>query len=110
MPKDEPSLTEDEVKTLADWIAGGRPGPKAGGLAYSPKRDLDWWSLKPIQEGLVSERNPSPGGIPSTISSTKNSREGTEATWQRRSATLVRRLSYDLTGLPPAKSSVNSHQ
>ena len=53
MPKDEPPLSEAEAKILTDWIAGGAPWPETRKLAYNPKRDLDWWSLRPIQEGRV---------------------------------------------------------
>ncbi|MBU6179049.1 MAG: DUF1549 domain-containing protein, partial [Verrucomicrobia bacterium] len=106
MPKDEPPLTGDEVKTLADWIAGGAPWPESRRLAYSPKRDLDWWSLQPIQVGLVSDatlsgRNPIDHFIDQKLAG-----KGLKPLGGADPATLVRRLSYDLTGLPPSPSEI----
>lgn len=101
MPKDEPPLSEDEVKILAAWMEAGAPWPDGRQLAYNPKRDLDWWSLQPIQEGLVSNatrsgRNPVDHFIDETLA-----KKGLKPLGPADPATLVRRLSYNLTGLPP---------
>lgn len=106
MPKDEPPLTKAEVKTLAEWIAGGAPWPESRRLAYSPKRDLDWWSLQSIQVGLVSDatlsgRNPIDHFIDQKLAG-----KGLKPLGGADPATLVRRLSYDLTGLPPSPSEI----
>ena len=106
MPKDEPPLSEAEVKTLAAWIAAGAPWPEERQLAYNPKRDLDWWSLKPLQEGRIDEstlsgRNPVDHFIDQTLAE-----KGLKPLGPADPATLVRRLSYDLTGLPPSPKEV----
>ena len=103
MPKNEPPLSEAEVKILAAWITAGAPWPEARQLAYNPKRDLDWWSLKPIQEGLIdgttlSGRNPIDHFIDQKLAE-----NGLKPLAPADPATLVRRLSYDLTGLPPGE-------
>jgi hypothetical protein len=101
MPKDEPPLPEAEVKILAAWIDAGAPWPETRKLAYNPKRDLDWWSLQPIQGGVVSDstlsgRNPVDHFIDERLAE-----KGLKPLAPADPATLVRRLSYDLTGLPP---------
>lgn len=103
MPKDEPPLSEAEVKTLAAWIAAGAPWPEERQLAYNPKRDLDWWSLKPIQEGLVSDSTGSGRNPIDVFIDRKLADKGLKPQPAADPATLIRRLSYDLTGLPPTE-------
>jgi len=106
MPKDEPPLSEAEVKTLTDWISAGAPWPETRKLAFNPKRDLDWWSLKPIQEGLIDEatlsgRNPVDVFIEATLAA-----KGLKTLDPADPVTLIRRLTYDLTGLPPSPAEI----
>lgn len=103
MPKDEPPLSEAEVKTLAAWVAAGAPWPEERQLAYNPKRDLDWWSLKPIQEGLVSDSTGSGRNPIDVFIDRKLADKGLKPQPAADPATLIRRLSYDLTGLPPTE-------
>lgn len=106
MPKNEPPLSEAEVKILAAWITAGAPWPEESRLAYNPKRDLDWWSLKPIRAGLKDQttlygRNPIDHFIDQTLAE-----KGLKPLAPADPATLMRRLSYDLTGLPPSPSEI----
>lgn len=101
MPKDEPPLSEVEVKILAAWIAAGAPWPEERQLVYNPKRDLDWWSLKPIQEGLIDESTLSGRNPIDHFIDQKLGEKGLKPLPPADPETLVRRLSYDLTGLPP---------
>lgn len=103
MPKDEPPLSEAEVKTLAAWVAAGAPWPEERQLAYNPKRDLDWWSLKPIQEGLVGDSTGSGRNPIDVFIDRKLADKGLKPQPAADPATLIRRLSYDLTGLPPTE-------
>lgn len=103
MPKNEPPLSEAEVKILAAWITAGAPWPEARQLAYNPKRDLDWWSLKPVQEGLIDESTLSSRNPIDHFIDQKLAGKGLKPLAPADPATLVRRLSYDLTGLPPGE-------
>jgi mono/diheme cytochrome c family protein len=110
MPKDEPPLTRDEVKILAAWIAEGASWPEGRQLAYSPKRDLDWWSLKPLQEGRVDLSNLSGRNPIDHFIDKKLAEKGLKPLGPADPATLVRRLSYDLTGLPPSPEAVSTFE
>jgi hypothetical protein len=106
MPKKEAPLTATQVQILTDWIAAGAPWPEARTLAYNPKRDLDWWSLRPIQEGHVDEatlsgRNPVDFFIEKMLAE-----KGLKPLGPADPPTLIRRLSYDLTGLPPTPEEI----
>lgn len=106
MPKKEAPLTDAQVKILSDWIASGAPWPAERTLVYNPQRDLDWWSLRPIKEDLVdgptlSGRNPVDYFIEKRLA------EGSlKPVAAATPAVLIRRLSYDLTGLPPSPEEI----
>ena len=114
MPKDRPPLDAEERATLQRWLQAGAvwDTPSIDPLAYSSDRraGYDWWSLRPIQRPAVpdvqlgawpineidrfildrleqSDLSPSPPAV-------------------RR--VLIRRLSFDLLGLPPSPSEVAS--
>jgi len=106
MPKKEAPLTAAQVKILADWIAAGAPWPTDRTLVYNPQRDLDWWSLRPIKEGLVDESTLSGRNPVDYFIGTKLAEKGLKPVGEATPAALIRRLSYDLTGLPPTPDEV----
>lgn len=101
MPKTGSPLTPDEVKILRQWIRAGARWDEGVQLREPSKADRSWWSLRPLQknfnhdsiDGFIDEklleldidRNPSAN---------------------RR--TLIRRATYDLTGLPPTPEQVET--
>ena len=97
---DKPRLTREEVETLRAWIEAGPTWPDefAGWTDTKPH-----WSLTPmVQPALASAvGNPIDGFIQAKLTDKKLALSP-EA--DRR--TLVRRLSYDLTGLPPTPEEV----
>jgi len=106
MPKKEAPLTDAQVNILSDWIAAGAPWPADRTLVYNPERDLDWWSLRPIKKVLVDEsalsgRNPVDYFIEKRLAE-----EGLKPVVTATPTVLIRRLSYDLTGLPPSPEEV----
>ncbi len=108
MPKKETPLTSVQVKTLTDWIAAGAPWPEDRTLAYNPKRDLDWWSLRPIKEGLpegttLSARHPVDFFIEKQLAE-----KGLKPLGEADPVTLVRRATFDLTGLPPTPGEIDA--
>jgi len=101
MPKKETPLTAAQVQILTDWIAAGAPWPEDRTLVYNPKRDLNWWSLRPIKEGLpegttLSARHPVDFFIEKQLAE-----KGLKPLGEADPVTLVRRATFDLTGLPP---------
>lgn len=108
MPKKAAPLKEAQVKTLTAWIAAGAPWPEGRKLVYNPKRDLDWWSLKPVKEGLpggltLSGRNPVDAFIEKTLTE-----KGLKPLGEADPLTLIRRVTFDLTGLPPTPSEIDT--
>ncbi len=105
MPPTGPRLSAEEVRTLRTWIDQGAPWPED-----RSKRAETWWSLRPLARPAVPTasdaawvRNPIDAFILATLRA-KGLRPSPEA--DRR--TLIRRLSFDLVGLPPAPEEVDA--
>lgn len=100
---DVPRLTDVEVKILRDWIDAGPAWPDA--LAGARTGTNTHWSLTPLVKPAPpsTKGNPIDGFVLAKLEN-KNLSPALEA--DRR--TLIRRLSYDLTGLPPTPVEVNA--
>jgi hypothetical protein len=102
MPKDGPPLTADEIQSLSQWIAAGALWPMERVLKDKPIRDLNWWSLLPIQShtppanAIDEARNPVDAFLDAKLAA-----QGLSPVPPADAQTLLRRLTYDLTGLPP---------
>ncbi|MFN0069112.1 MAG: DUF1549 domain-containing protein, partial [Limisphaerales bacterium] len=123
-PKDK--LAPQDVAVLRRWIANGAPWPEAAvaavpvpaaageriGDAWSDPRNpivrifggqrLDLWSLKPLQPVTQPEFGDLKSGFADAIDRFVSA--GPEADPR----TLIRRLSFDLTGLPPTPEEVEA--
>lgn len=105
MPPKRP-LSPDQVALFRTWIAAGANYPEE---PLTPRRGgPDFWSLQPIQRPAVPAvgandrlRNPIDAFIVSKLEDTK-----IEPAPEADRPTLIRRLSFDLTGLPPRPEEV----
>lgn len=104
MPKDAKPLTPDQVEILKAWVASGAKWPEGRLLVDRPVRDLDWWSLKPlapatkILSAVTSEAKSNP--VDAFIQAKAN-QKGLVLNAPASDEVLLRRLVFDLTGLPP---------
>ena len=92
-------LSSAEVDVIKRWIDAGAVWPEGVDVAKVEDR-LDWWSFKP----LVKKE----GGIDEFIRA-KLTEHGLKPTPAADSHTLIRRLYFDLTGLPPAPSEMERY-
>jgi cytochrome c553 len=106
MPPDKP-LKAAEIETLKEWIAGGAAWPKDG--ASKPKVE-DHWAFQPVKSPVIPKvkntswaRTPIDGFILAKLEV-----EALEPAPQADRRTLIRRATYDLTGLPPTSAEVES--
>jgi len=101
MPPEGERLTAAEIGLLRAWIDQGAKWPDD--VAGDLKDKSDWWSFRPLELAATPQGNPPT--IDSFIRAKLNSlglRPAAEA--DRR--TLIRRLSFDLIGLPPTPDEV----
>lgn len=98
MPPGGTRLPDAEVAALAAWVEAGAPWAAAAKVERK-RAGKDWWSLQPLQ---ASAR-----GIDEWIDAglaAKGLRRNGEADKR----TLIRRVSFDLTGLPPPPAEVEA--
>jgi mono/diheme cytochrome c family protein len=131
-PKENDRLSDADVKALRDWIDGGSPWPSdarvaeivkaarpagvtvktSGGLSpewtnrtYKPE---DLWAYQPLRRPAVP-KTARPGANP--IDAFVNARLdalGLSPAPPTDRRTLIRRVTFDLTGLPPAPDEVDA--
>jgi hypothetical protein len=112
MPKGGEALTAEEVRLIANWIEQGAKWPAAVVLREPIVNDFEWWSFQPIRRPevpSVSTETSDPEWQQSPIDAfilSKHRALGLTRTPAADRRTLIRRLTYDLTGLPPTPEQV----
>ncbi len=109
MPPGKKKLTASEIETLRRWIAGGakveaaEPETLAVGFAIT-ENDRRYWAFQPIKRPA-----PPASGNPIDAFLLKSLRDkGLSFAPPADRATLIRRLSFDLIGLPPTPEEVQA--
>ncbi|MEX2580667.1 MAG: DUF1553 domain-containing protein [Verrucomicrobiales bacterium] len=106
MPKKGNPLSQTQVKILRAWIDAGAPWPSDRKLVDNPERDLDWWSLQPLAAPAVPAVG-TPHPVDSFVAA-KLKEKKLNPVGEANAVTLIRRLTYDLTGLPPTPEEVEA--
>jgi len=107
-------LKDEEIKIISRWIDEGAAWPEGVDRTKLVDR-TDWWSFKPLTRSDGFQPSPSPqtmagsprslGAIDSFILS-KLREQGLAPSPEADRRTLIRRLSFDITGLPPSPEEV----
>ncbi|MCA9079274.1 MAG: DUF1549 domain-containing protein [Planctomycetaceae bacterium] len=106
MPPEGAALSAKEVELLRRWIAAGANWPEGFRLSEPQVTDTDWWSLRPLQRPAV----PAVPGVAHPVDrfiQAKLQAAGLASATRADRRTLIRRLSYDLLGLPPTAKEVH---
>jgi hypothetical protein len=103
-------LPADEIAVLTKWVEMGAPDPRTGGEVLGGMtldEAEDWWAFQPLPD--VPPANPAADvqHIDELLQREIDSR-GLEVAPTADGRTLLRRLTYDLTGLPPTHEEVES--
>jgi hypothetical protein len=113
MPPKSP-LTAEEKAILRDWIASGATWGTDPIDPYrfstSRRAGRDWWSLQPVRRPEVPEvaRKDWPRSPVDRFVLKKLEAEGLAPAPEADRRTLIRRLRFGLTGLPPSPEEVDS--
>ncbi|MGZ0169004.1 MAG: DUF1553 domain-containing protein [Planctomycetales bacterium] len=125
MPKNADPLSPAEIAAIRNWIDSGAKWPADLKLAESSVADLNWWSLSPLKRPAVPdiwnarvERNVAAPAqlqgqlrlrteVDAFIQSTLT-KKGLTASPEADRATLIRRLYFDLVGLPPTPEQIEA--
>ncbi|HXG12909.1 MAG TPA: PSD1 and planctomycete cytochrome C domain-containing protein [Gemmataceae bacterium] len=109
-PAPRTPLTTEEVSLLRAWIEQGAKWPKDNGTTVARSARSNHWSFQPIKRPAVPPvqntawvRNPIDHFILARLE-----KEGIAPSPEADRATLIRRLSLDLLGLPPTPEEVDA--
>src|SRR5215510_5184523 len=110
MPPTGSRLAPREIGLLKAWIDAGAPWPEEKIAVDARRADQNWWSLQP----LSGAEPPLTEGIPQLWASSSIDRFVYARLAERNlqpnppadRRALIRRVSYDLTGLPPSPEEV----
>ena len=92
-------LSSSEIGVLKRWIDEGAVWPDGVDVAKVEDR-LDWWSFKPLKVVSALAGKPQPVSIDTFIHA-KLDEKGLSPAPAADAPTLIRRIFFDLTGLPP---------
>ena len=131
MPPDEP-LTGDEIALIEAWVAAGAPWPGAAppedddgspvGSAWEDPRNpvtrrwrgerIDLWSFQPLVRPAVptpvGDEGPAAAAIIDAFLNDRLAAAGIGPHPRADRRTLVRRMTFDVTGLPPTSDEVEA--
>src|SRR5262249_44350050 len=118
MPKQGAPLSTEQVAVIRRWIAEGATWPESVVLTDKARADASWWSLRPLAEVVVAspELDPDTTGLPAGWGANpidrfilKGLREkGLRPSPPADRRVLARRVTFDLTGLPPTPQDVEA--
>lgn len=109
------ALPQKEVRVLEEWIRRGAPDPRtqAPAVAASGARKIDieqgrqHWSFRPVQK-VSPPVDVAPHPVDAFIL-TALRKKGLELAPQADPYTLIRRATFDLTGLPPTPEEITTY-
>jgi Protein of unknown function (DUF1553)/Protein of unknown function (DUF1549)/Planctomycete cytochrome C len=114
MPPDR-RLTRREIEVLESWVKSGAPGPReepvaAVEKARSSKEVTSWWSFQPIRwSDVPSVRDEGwPRNWVDRFILGRLEAAGMRPAPEANPRALLRRLTFDLTGLPPTPDEVEA--
>ena len=101
MPPKKPKLPDAVLADLTAWIKMGAPDPRTESTGEAKRADKSWWSLQPLAKEF--KHADIDGFIDAKLAEQKLTRNA-----PAKPQALIRRLSYDLTGLPPSQAEVDA--
>src|ERR1043166_6805447 len=106
MPQRAPALSREKIDLLRAWIDQGAAWPDAAGDA---KVETHWAYVRPVRHEPPAVRNAAWVRNPiDAFVLARLEKEGIAPSPEADRATLIKRLSYDLLGLPPSPEEVDA--
>ena len=113
MPQKAPKLADDAIADLVRWVNRGAPDPRDKTVILDA-RSTDWWSLKPLVRPAVPRTDGSNAGWARTpidaFVLAKLHEKKLTASKEADASVLIRRMSFDLHGLPPTPEEVDAFE
>ncbi len=104
MPPDDDPLTTEQIDVLRRWIDQGAEWGDVSDATRAAA--LDWWSLKPLVSPAIPELQSGCRNELDCFIRAKLSAFGIEPSPEADPQTLIRRVYFDLIGLPPTPEEI----
>ncbi len=106
MPPDK-ALPAEAVAVLVEWVKTGAAFPAATGVKSDPNAGKNHWAFQPMKQPVLPANvgNPIDALVRATLV-----QKGLAANPPAEKRTLIRRLSFDITGLPPTADEVDAFE
>ncbi len=101
MPPKKPKLPDAVIADLVTWVKMGAPDPRDGVKIEAKRGDKSWWSLQPLAKQFTH------GSIDGFITA-KLAEKKFALNPPADPRALIRRMSYDVIGLPPTPEEVQA--
>ena len=108
MPQGKAKLSDTDIAVLVEWVRQV-PTPKEPVARIT----ADWWSLKPLVRPAlpsIGHRQSANGNPIDAFLSAKLAERNLRPAPEADARTLIRRLHFDLTGLPPSPEEVEAFE
>ncbi len=111
MPKGKPPLSRKEQAVIHRWISEGAIWPDDSILEPVAISDTSWWSFQPLKRPAIplvkfEDRSENPQNPIDAFVIKRLQEKGLQLSPQADRATLIRRVYFDLIGLPPTPQQV----
>lgn len=111
MPKGAKKLADVEIATIERWVNSGAPTARPEPAKLGPEHvftdeERAWWAFQPIQNPSVPDMGPGAANPVDAFLLYRLRQEGLEYAPEADRHTLIRRATFDLTGLPPTPEDV----
>jgi len=109
MPKEGEPLSPSELAAIRQWIQNGASWPEGLELVDKRRYTLDWWSFRPLARPATPAVHSDWARTPiDAFVLAKLQEEGLPPSPEADRRTLIRRLYFDLIGLPPSYDEVQA--
>jgi mono/diheme cytochrome c family protein len=108
-------MPDEEIDLLKAWIVAGAPWSKSAVRARKPEKkitdaDRAWWSFRPVREPELPPADPLARNEIDRFIDAKLKAEGLTPAPEADRRTLLRRLTFDLHGLPPTPEEIEAFE
>ncbi|WP_202921257.1 PSD1 and planctomycete cytochrome C domain-containing protein [Anatilimnocola aggregata] len=110
MPPEQPKLTAATIAHFVRWIELGAPDPREDAIALAdqwPTAVRQHWAFQPIPQTVAPDKSAGTGAVDSFIQ-TRLAAQGWPSAPAATREDLVRRVYFDLLGLPPSPAAITA--